>query len=431
MLKVSEPAPGMGRSGLTRLAPALGWMTDEDESILKRAAPAGPYWSPGMGFRWAAKNTSPIGIDFGSDSVKLLQMTTDEPQRLLGAAQVDLPSDVRRDAGAYASYLGPALREAVRDARFKGRRAVASISAAHTYIQHLRIARCDDALLEQQIQAELRGKLPIDPAAMIIRHVTVGEVFADNANKQEVITMAVPRQWVMQIVQIAKAAGLDIVGMHVEPLAIIQAFAHLFRRATDAERTTLFLDIGASTTKALIAHGKQLVFAKNIHVGGNNFSHDAQEPAASTEPPTPAPAETPSPGELQLPADSDRRRVVSEQPLGPAIATAVDNAPDPAVSEPDDARQALIDELQLCLGYHKAMHADRSIDKIVFLGGTCRAVELPQAVARALRLPAQLGDPLARLTRTPDAAAPVNVDLRQGQPGWAVPAGLCLLPTNL
>jgi hypothetical protein len=87
--------------------------------------------------------------------------------------------------------------------------------------------------------------------------------------------------------------------------------------------------------------------------------------------------------------------------------------------------------LQLCMGYHGSVFQGRPIDKLVFIGGESNQKAMCQQVARTLKQPAQLGDPLARIGRTKTAKPPINVDFRRPQPAWAVPLGLCKLPSNL
>jgi Tfp pilus assembly PilM family ATPase len=348
-------------------------------------------------------------------------------------------------------FTGDALRDILGAGRFKGRRVVASISAAHTYVQHLRLSRADGEALSQQIEGELRGRLPLDPAMLVVRHVVVGDVIADGANKQEVICLAASRDYVMRNVQMVRAAGYDVVGMHCEPMAIVQSFAHLFRRAEDAARTTLFVDIGAATAKALIAHGRSLVFAKTIHVAGDHFTrqlaqylqcplHEARLMRISGQDLSRIGAaplagdqgmpviEGPPPGATP-PAPADRRAApVLVKQAAPATSST------PALFEqPDHGEmlEVLADELHLCIGYHDALFPDRRLDKVVFLGGEARQTRLCQRIAQALRLPAQIGDPLARVKRPVESRAAEGVDLAQPQPGWAVPLGLCLLPVSL
>lgn len=403
-----------------------------------------------MGFSWSRKTSTPIAVDFGSDSVKVLQLLPEDPPQLAAAAAIAIPDHLRRDADAHQQFLTQELRRVIREAGFTGRRVVASISAAHTYVQHVRLAKTEGVPVLAQIETELRGRLPLDPAAMVIRHVTVGDVFADGAAKQEVICLAASREVVMRSIHIVRQAGLDVVGMHCEPMAILEAFAHLFRRADDVNRTSLFVDIGGATTKALIAHGRQLVFAKTIHVGGDHF---IRQLAAHAGVPLEEARRLHIGGSGALPsplaAPNDPAPVTTERRRGgtiPGMATLGDAeaAPSAPVAAPVAARPAgavavetgemldcLIDELQLCIGYHAAMFHERPIEKIVFLGGESRQIATCQQIARALRLPAQLGDPLVRVVRHKATPPPASVDLRQPQPGWAVPMGLCLLPTNL
>ncbi len=418
-----------------------------------------------MGFGLVQRNLSPIGIDFGSDSIKLLQMIRDDPPKLVAAAAMDIPMECRQDPATFHGFVEQALRELMREGKFKGRRAVASIPAAHTYVQHLRLPRSEDDDLALQIEAELRGKLPLDPTAMVIRHARVGEVMADGGAKQEVVCLAASRDAVMRHVQTAKRSKINVVGMHSEPMAILQAFAHLHRRAGDEQRTTFFVDIGAKTTKALIAHGGALAFAKNIQVAGEHFirqfaTEQSIAPSEArlerirhatdkaSEPKEPPQAEPPPVPEME---SQDQRESASSLAMIDAVMESeaddtTGGAPEAATAQPGPARavaaapaeqsqsemlDCLVDELQLCLGYHQSLFPDRPVEKLVFLGGESRHVDMCQRIARALRLPAQLGDPLARVLRSDTAQPPVGVDLRQPQPGWAVPLGLCLLPTNL
>ena len=104
-----------------------------------------------------------------------------------------------------------------------------------------------------------------------------------------------------------------------------------------------------------------------------------------------------------------------------------EDSADSALSEVTDA---LVDELSMCLRYHQSLFRKRKIDRLVFLGGEARETGLCQHVARALRLPAQLGDPLTRL-QCRRSLRTSGLALGQPQPGWAVACGLCTLPTDL
>ena len=69
-------------------------------------------------------------------------------------------------------------------------------------------------------------------------------------------------------------------------------------------------------------------------------------------------------------------------------------------------------------------------DRVVFLGGEARDTGLCQSLASGLRLPAKVGDPMARFLTS--GKAPMGLpDPQSPHPGWAVACGLASSPTDL
>jgi hypothetical protein len=89
----------------------------------------------------------------------------------------------------------------------------------------------------------------------------------------------------------------------------------------------------------------------------------------------------------------------------------------------------LTDEILMCLRYHHTLFNGRGINRVIFVGGETRQSWLCQHIVKVLRLSAQLGDPLARLTIGESMDTPGLV-LGRPQPGWAVACGLCASPTD-
>jgi len=62
-----------------------------------------------MAFGINKSRLSPIAIDFGVDTLKLLQIsTTDDTTQLIGAASVVIPESARKDSVARYTFLGDA-----------------------------------------------------------------------------------------------------------------------------------------------------------------------------------------------------------------------------------------------------------------------------------------------------------------------------------
>lgn len=407
-----------------------------------------------MAWKFSRTRVSPIAVDFGGDSVKLLQVVPGEPPQFFAAASVDLPESARTDLTARATFIPKAIEGMLKDQPFRGRRAICSIPAFLTLVQNFQITGADQSDFEGQIGLQLRQRLNVDPTRMVVRSLPVPA--ASNGQKQEVVCIAAGRDAVMRYVGIARRAKLDVVGMHCENVAIMEAFRHLYRRKGDDERTTMFIDIGALTTKVVIAHGKEIVFAKTINAAGDQFIRQYAEAhqldfaaarqarraavgsaakaavpatAAASEPQVAVLATRAPTGFALLDAQLAAERRVASPQVTPPPSPAAEAAGEEMFS--GEAIDCLIDELTLCVRYHQSLFPDRNIEKLVFLGGEARHVPLCQKIARALRIGAQLGDPLARLVRQGLSRKLPPLDLRQPQPGWAVPMGLCRSEPNL
>jgi type IV pilus assembly protein PilM len=217
--------------------------------------------------------SSPIGVDFGSDSLRLAQVApAGQEWKLVAAASADVPSHVRHDNNARMQFFIQTTKDLLSQGGFSGRQVVLALPAASMFIQHLRMPKMDDEAVKKAIPWEARGKIPLDPNHALLRHYIAGEVYQDQEAKMEIILMAAGRDLVNQYLAMSAKARLDVVGMNVEPKAIIDCFAHLYRRKNDANITNFFVDIGCAGTRAFIGRGSHILFARAIHIAGDHFT---------------------------------------------------------------------------------------------------------------------------------------------------------------
>jgi len=365
-----------------------------------------------MAFGLSKQRVSPIAVDFGADTLKLLQVVPEQPAQLIAAAAQVVPAEVRGDAAARTAFHTASLKKLLKSQPFKGRRAMLAIPGHQTLMQNLDVTVQEGLSIQLQVEAHLRDRLNLDPARMVVRYFEIPAA-NESSTQREVVVLAAPRDAVIGYLNLARGCKLDVVGMHGVPLAILRAFAHFYQRNDDAHRVIAFLDIGAATTTVLIAQGQQMVFAKTIQAAGDQMTkhHAAAHGVSFMEA-----REARMTGEIGGAAQ------------GGGVAVAARTDPGAANSPATDV---LLDEVQLCMRYYQRRFPDRLVEKLVFLGGESRHTDLCQKIARTLRVAAQLGDPFAALMRMGKAKNPVGVDLNQPQPGWAVPYGLCWSDANL
>ena len=439
---------------------------------------------------WFAPAASPIGVDFGTDCLRLAQVEPHNGEfRLVAAASADVPAAARQDPASRITFFAETVRELLSQGNFRGRRAVMALPASSMFIQHLRVAKMDDEELRKALPWEARGKIPIDPNAALLRHLVAGEVYQDQEQKTEIILMAAAREWVNGLLAAAARSKLDVVGMNVEPKALIDCFAQIYRRKTDAEVTNCFIDIGCSATRAVVACGSQILFARVIPVGGDHFTRAAAAALKISFEDAKvlriklAHLQRNNPDEVAPPPQANTNRRVEAPPVPAAAAAETDEnnsfallgaglaaasartvaapaayaarpqaaaaAPRPAAAEAvvaeggessqaDQLRlvqqacreplQRLVQELGLCRQYHESVFPNLPIDRLVFVGGEARHRWLCQHVAQQLSLAAQVGDPLVRMGRVSEVGIESGIDRRQPQPAWAVAIGLSMGP---
>ncbi|HMN40159.1 MAG TPA: hypothetical protein PKE29_04890 [Phycisphaerales bacterium] len=422
----------------------------------------------------------PIAIDFGVGSLKLLQLASGDPPSLVAAAAIDTPESLISDNAKRYQFQFQALPRLLKGAGFKGKRAVCAIPAGQTFIKHMQFPKADNLPLADLVQAGVPAALNCDPEALILRHFAVEGATPPGTHggsdpmssggggvRQEVICMAAAREFVQRLMQTIRDCHLECVGIHPEAVATVKAFEHINRRVGDQHVSTLYLDLAAGTTKVWIAHGSALAFAKTIQLGGRDLDAAvaraldidtaqarATRLAASTlVAPAARPANNPGAGGglaggglAAMAADGSPDSLAKTDPatltaedrrtgrIAPGLTPQVTDQAAAPVAPPEfdlgDTLDNLTDEIGMCLRYYEAMFGGRRVDRAIFFGGEARHRGLCQHIARKARMAAHVADPLARMARS--GKEPVRgVDFTTPQPGWTIPFGLCLCPTDL
>jgi type IV pilus assembly protein PilM len=371
----------------------------------------------GLVQNWFGPRCNPIGVDFGSDALRMAQVNSvDNDWKLIAAAHAPIPPEIRQDPAARWSFFTQTAKELLAKGKFRGRHVMLAMPAASVHIQHLRVDRMDAEQLKKVIPWEARGKLPIDPKNAVLRHIIAGEVYDNQEPRQEVIVMGALREVVDNMLAAAAKARLDVVGMNVEPSAILDCFNNVYRREADQETTNLFVDIGSTGSRAMLTRGRQILFARNINIGGDRLNN-----AVATA--------------MKLSPEMARELRVKFSDCQPSSPTFVAAAADDVLAQRRDIENActpllekLVEELDLCRRYYEATFPNKPVDRMVFIGGEARHRWLCQRIARGLGLAAQLGDPMCRMSRSCLLGTETGIDRRLPQPGWAVAIGLSMGP---
>jgi type IV pilus assembly protein PilM len=350
--------------------------------------------------RWLTKNrTSPIGVDVGTRSVKLVQFDA-TGQKIIEAVRWDLPGDLSSDSDEQYQQLVEALRRAREGRAFRGREAVLCLGAPELYVQNLRVPKGSREEVQRMVLQDSAGRIPFPVDQAEIRFLEAADVRQGESMRREVIVLAAHLPYVERRVQLLVDAGLHPVAVDAEPTALLRGYFKQYRRDEDRQCRMLYVHLGSAQSVAVIAEGTNILFIKYIEVGGRQMDEAVSQTLSM------APFEASA-----LRRHNGDRRAEQQDP---EIARTISEAVRPVIDN-------LANELSLCVRYHSVTFRGQPLLRMVLGGGEGTAA-LGEALGTRLDLKCELGDPL----RSYDIKLPGG---RSGQ--WDIAAGLALKKTSL
>lgn len=344
------------------------------------------------------KRFSPIGIDLGSRSIKLVQFNADCSQ-LVDAVRWDLTTSGKVSDEEQADRWVEAIRRARESRRLHGRDAAICLGSQQLFLQNVRVAKSTAENVDRLVQQEAAGRLPFPIAEAELRSIEAADIRQSDAVMREVILLACHRPVLDGLLDVVERAGLRPVVVDVEPLALLRSHIAQYRRDNDKQNRIMFVHVGYTRTAVVIARGEDVLFIKYVDLGGSHLDEAVARHL-----------------DMEIAEASSLRRHNGDRRTDqqdPEIARSI-----------RDATRAVVDrwcsELSMCVRYHSVTFRGESLSRVVLSGGEA-STPLCEALHKRLNLNCELGDPL-RNFKAPQVTG------RAGQ--WDVAAGLALRELN-
>ena len=379
----------------------------------------------------------PIGVDLGSCSLKMVQLTQNgNGLSLVAAARADVPREIQDIPSERQEWYIESFRELLSSKPFKGRRVISCLAARELLVQHLRVPKMDEKHLEKALPWEAQGKVPFNINTARLHHIVAGEVYDGAECKQEVILMAASATVVKQHLNLIERTKVQVDMINVEPVALVNCFLHLLKKDDTQQKGTMLIDLGHSCSKVVITHGADIAFCRTIGIGAEQMVRAICDKLS---------VEYAEAARLYLDyflnvgrADQvSKASTPSAAAAGLEVGGAVESKEAATLTEEESlevrvqraillSQQNLAEEIRSCVRYHDLVFGSQPVGRAIFVGGQAKNKSLCRQLARNLGLPAQLGDPLARIE--PSSLIGKHSDLAADERhcDWAVAFGLSL-----
>jgi type IV pilus assembly protein PilM len=356
------------------------------------------------------KSVGPIGIDVGRYSVKMLQLRqTVKGFKVVALASHRLPNGLCTSDKAYMPSVGECVKQMLLGGKFIDNKFIGCLPDASVHYKNLRVPNMPADEIATAVQWEAGERLVLSTDQVATQYFLAGQVRQGNETRQEVILVASADTFVQQYVTMFDNCGLEPVGMEVVPAALSKYLGE--QDDTDQEDAVqLIIDLGYGSTKVLILRGSQVVFYKNIDIGGCRFDAliskqlnvSLQEAASLRK------KSSPQLRAGQDPTGSSDTDDVIERTVGDATRGAVDD---------------LVREIGLCLRYYSVTFRGHRPESAWLTGGESQAPWLVSVLGHDLDIDVHTVDPLAAMDMS---AAQSQYDAAWPRSLWTTAAGLAL-----
>ncbi|TDA67743.1 MAG: type IV pilus assembly protein PilM [Clostridia bacterium] len=210
------------------------------------------------------------GIDLGHREIKgvTIKKGRSVPE-VAAVARVSTPAGAL-DNGSVGrmELLSQALKEVAGHLGIEGQRVVTAAPARHLVVRPMRLPPMPAEEVAQVVGIEAEKILPVPAKDLVLDHIILGETQNEGQRRLDVLLLGLPKTSAYQYYEAFGAAGLRLVAIDAEPLALWRAL--LLTPAPGPDSSALMLiNAGAGfTTVSVFAEGR-LLFFRAIPAGGN------------------------------------------------------------------------------------------------------------------------------------------------------------------
>jgi len=352
-----------------------------------------------------------IGLDIGSSSVKAVQLRktgkTIELEKF-GIAEVHPNGDKQAVMGDPIRAKVDAVRRALIAGKFQARQAVSSVGGEPVLVRYIQMVAMPEAELRNALRWEAEGYIPYDIEEVNLDSVILGPA-PDNAEKLDVLLVAVKKDLIERHLSIIKQADLTCSTVDVDSFAFLNQFEYNYQPG--ANDVLALVNVGAETTSVSIMRGGVCRFSREFSIAGDSITTSIQNklnipflqaeqmkitlgaPMASEENAN-AMSSNPMPGgggnDLLERIRGTVERITGED-LG-------DDSPESIARKAiKNTLNNLASELRRTIQFYENQTNGPSVTKLALGGGTARLKNLDAFLKKELRLDVMVADPLSRI----------------------------------
>ncbi len=226
------------------------------------------------------KNPLAIGVDVGSSSVKVMEMTENRDRFKVERFAVEpLPRNVVvENAITDIDRVSKAIRAAIKKSGTKRKHVIVAVAAAQAMNKIISVpGGLQGEELDQQVQLEAEHQVPYAISEINLDYEQLGPS-VENPTSDEVLLAACRKEIVDERVSALEGAGLVATVVDISSLANERAFGLIAPSLPEGgvEKVVAILDYGTTASHLYVVHRRRLVYYRDYAFGGKTLTESIQ-----------------------------------------------------------------------------------------------------------------------------------------------------------
>jgi type IV pilus assembly protein PilM len=343
------------------------------------------------------KKTKPVvGLDIGSSSVKLLELSKSKKGfQVTGFASESLSPDAVVDGAIMdAPGVADSIKRLMMVGKFKSKGVATGVSGHSVIVKRVVLPAATAEDVEASIQFDAEQYIPFELSEVNMDYQVVGPTETRNDEPaMEVLLVVAKKDKILNHTNVISLAGRAPEVVDIDAFALQNAYEANY--TANSRDTIALLNIGASLMNINITKGGMPLFIRDVAGGGNQYTDILQK-------------------ELQL-----QFHEAEDLKLGRS------GGPESEMVQPllESITDMLIMEVQKTFDFFRETYPNETITRVMVSGGTSRIAGLPEKIQEVFGYPTEVLDPFRSIGIGPKVDAAKLATLG---PALAVAVGLAL-----
>ena len=318
------------------------------------------------------KSKKVIGLDIGTSSIKLAEMDFNRngAQLLSFGFAPTPPNAVSGGEIIDVGSIGMSIQSLINEVKTKRKHIATAMWGTAVIVKKITIPRMDKKMVRDQIRFEAEQYIPFDINNISLAHHILQS--SASPDTMDILLIAAQNELVTQYTQVIEVSGYTCSILDVSGFALANSFEMNYGKMPG--EVVGILNFGASITNFVVLHNGEVIFCRDIPVGGANYTNEIHKTMGITV------------GE----AEALKLNAVSRREV-----------PDEVHSVISATNEAVSEEIRSSLDFLSATTNGLILSRCFYTGGSSATSGLVETVSRVTGLRMEQFNPFIKVKANP------------------------------